>query len=73
MELQEKIVTLRKLTAKEGMYLTQSAEEVSERIFARTINLGQGELVENWREATEEEKNEYDVTLKARLEELSNL
>lgn len=59
MELQEKTVTLRKLTASEGMYLTQ-VSEVSERVFSDCVYLGQGESVENWREATEEEKLEYE-------------
>lgn len=69
MELTSKTVELRKLTASEGMYLTQADESLEERTYAKTVYLGQGEKVENWREATDEERQAYEVELNRRAEE----
>lgn len=68
MELTTKIVELRTLTAGEGMYLTQAAENVGERVFAKSVNLAKGELETSWREATEEEKIAHEAKVKAELE-----
>lgn len=62
-----KTVELKKLTASEGMYLTQS-KEVENRVFAKSIYLAQGDEVENWREATAEEKEAYEAAEKAKME-----
>lgn len=62
-----KTVELRKLTASDGMYLTQ-VNEVENRVFAKSIYLGKGEVVENWREATAEEKEAYEAEEKAKMD-----
>lgn len=49
---------MKEIKAREGMYLTQ-AGEVSERIFVRALK-GANIKEEDWREATEEEKREYE-------------
>lgn len=69
MELTSKTVELRKLTASEGMYLTQADSALEERTYAKTVYLGQGEKVENWREATDEERQAYEVERERRAEE----
>lgn len=69
MELTSKTVELRKLTASKGMYLTQADEFLEERAYAETVYLGQGEKVENWREATEEEKKAYEAERERRAKE----
>lgn len=53
---------MKEIKAREGYYLTQ-ANEVSERIFVRAIkgiNINEAD----WREATLEEKQEYEEKLK---------
>ena len=68
-----KTVELKKLTASDGMYLTQ-VNEVENRVFAKSIYLGKGESVENWREATAEEKEAYEAAEKAKMDaELAKL
>lgn len=62
-----KTVELKKLTASEGMYLTQ-VKEVEKRTYAKSLYLGKGEVVENWREATAEEKEAYEAAEKAKME-----
>lgn len=69
MELTTKQVELRKLTATEGMYLTQVDETLEERTYTKSVYLGQGEKVENWREATEEERQAYEEERERRAEE----
>lgn len=71
MELTTKIVELRTLTAGEGMYLTQAAENAGERVFAKSVNLAKGELETSWREATEEEKIAHEAKVKAELEAMA--
>ena len=61
MELTTKQVELRKLTATEGMYLTQVDNTLEERTYTKSVYLGKGELVENWREATDEERKAYEA------------
>lgn len=69
MELITKQVELRKLTASEGMYLTQTDKTLEERTYTKTVYLGKGEKVENWREATEEEKKAYEAERERRAKE----
>lgn len=49
---------MKEIKAKEGMYLTQSAE-VDDRIFVTAIK-GMNISESDWREATEEEKEAYE-------------
>ena len=49
---------MKEIKAKEGMYLTQSAE-VDDRIFVTAIK-GANVNESDWREATEEEKEAYE-------------
>lgn len=67
MKLTEKPVTLRYLTPSEGMWLTQ-ANETDSRIFSEQIILGVNDSPDNWREATEIEKLEWEAEEKARME-----
>lgn len=69
MELTSKTVELRKLTASEGMYLTQADSALEERTYTKAVYLGQGEKVENWREATKEERQAYEAERERRAEE----
>lgn len=69
MELTTKQVELRKLTASEGMYLTQTDETLEERTYTKIVYLAQGEKVENWKEATEEEKKAYEAERERRAKE----
>lgn len=52
---------MKEIKAREGYYLTQ-ANEVSERIFVRAIK-GMNINESDWREATLEEKEEYEKSL----------
>ena len=67
MNFTEKQVTLRYLTPSEGMWLTQ-AYDTENRVFSEQVILGVNDSPENWREATEQEKLEYEAAEKARLE-----
>lgn len=49
---------IKEIKAKDGYYLTQSAE-VEDRIFVKAIK-GVNVNESDWREATEEEKNEFE-------------
>lgn len=69
MELTSKTVELRKLTASEGMYLTQVDSTIENRTYAKSVYLGQGETVENWREATDEERQAYEAEQERRVKE----
>ena len=69
MELTSKTVELRKLTASEGMYLTQVDSTIENRTYAKSVYLGQGETVENWREADEAEKQAYMAEIERRAKE----
>lgn len=69
MELTSKTVELRKLTASEGMYLTQVDSTIENRTYAKSVYLGQGENVENWREADEAEKQAYMAERERRAKE----
>jgi hypothetical protein len=51
---------MKELKAKEGYYLTQSADVANEdRIFITAIK-GENVSESDWREATEEEKDEFE-------------
>lgn len=52
---------MKEIKAKEGMYLTQK-EEVQDRIFVTTIK-GQKVNEDDWRDATREEKEEYEKSI----------
>ena len=67
MKLTEQQVTLRKLTPSEGMWLTRT-DATTDRVFSKEVFLGVNDSPENWREATEQEKLEYEAAEKARLE-----
>lgn len=72
MNFTEKQVTLRYLTPSEGMWLTQVGE-TENRVFSEQIILGVNDSPDNWREATEIEKIEYEAEEKARMKrEMSN-
>lgn len=58
---------MKEIKAKEGYYLTQ-AGEVSDRIFITAIK-GVNVREEDWREATPEEKQEYEKANEAKEEE----
>ena len=49
---------MKEIKAREGYYLTQS-EDVAERIFVTAIK-GMNVNPNDWREATQEEKQEYE-------------
>lgn len=67
MNFEEKQVTLRYLTPSEGMWLTQ-VSETENRVFSEQVILGINDSPENWREATETEKLEWEAEEKARME-----
>ena len=67
MELTEQQVTLRKLTPSEGMWLTRT-DATTDRVFSKEVFLGVNDSRDNWREATEQEKLEYEAEEKARME-----
>lgn len=67
MNFTEKQVTLRYLTPSEGMWLTQ-ANETENRVFSEQVILGVNDSPDNWREATDQEKLEYEAEEKARME-----
>lgn len=67
MDFTEKQVTLRYLTPSEGMWLTQVGE-TENRVFSEQVILGVNDSPENWREATEQEKIEWEAEEKARME-----
>lgn len=66
MNIDEKQVTLRYLTPSEGMWLTQVGE-TDNRVFSEQVILGINDSPDNWREATEQEKIEYEAEEKARI------
>ena len=66
MELNETQVTLRKLTPKAGMWLTQTYE-TQNRVFSDGVYLAVNESPDNWRDATEQEKLESEAAEKARI------
>lgn len=67
MDFTEKQVTLRYLTPSEGMWLTQ-AYDTENRVFSEQVILGVNDSPANWREATEQEKLEWEEAEKTRME-----
>lgn len=67
MNINEKQVTLRYLTPSEGMWLTQVGE-TENRVFSEQVILGINDSPDNWRDATEQEKFEWEAEEKARME-----
>ena len=67
MNFTEKQVTLRYLTPSEGMWLTQVGE-TDNRVFSDRVILGVNDSPDNWREATEIEKLEWEAAEKDRME-----
>lgn len=59
--IEESTFVLRKLTAtSEGTYLTQaSLPEDEPRVYAKTVFLGQNQSPDYWREASEQERQDY--------------
>ena len=58
---------IKEITAREGYYLTQSAEVGDERVFITAIK-GVNVNASDWREATEEEKTAFENEQKAKEE-----
>ena len=58
---------MKEIKAREGYYLTQ-AGEVENRIFVKALK-GANIREEDWREATEEEKVEYEKTIEDEVPE----
>lgn len=51
---------MEKITAKEGMYLTQkNLENENGRVFAISLYLADNDSADNWRDATQQEYYEY--------------
>ena len=68
MEVKSRQVELRELTPAEGMWLTQAADvPTQERVFSQSIWLAKGDAPENWKEVTEEYKNEIEALQKAEV------
>lgn len=60
--------TMKEIKAREGYYLTQVEEVGENRIFITAIK-GANINESDWREATQEEKDEFENTQKEREEE----
>lgn len=58
---------MKEIKAKEGYYLTQ-AKEVDDRVFVTAIK-GMNILESDWREATTDEKDEYEKSIEYGNEE----
>lgn len=67
MKMTEQLVTLRKLVPSEGLWLTRT-DATTDRVFSKEVFLGINDSPDNWREATEQEKIEYEEAEKARIE-----
>lgn len=66
MKVTEQQVTLRKLTPSEGLWLTRT-DATTDRVFSKEVFLGINDSPENWREATDDEKNAYEEAEEARI------
>jgi hypothetical protein len=62
---------MKELKARTGYYLTQAAEVGDNRQFLTAIK-GVNIVEEDWREATEEEKNAFEEAMKAKEESKIN-
>jgi hypothetical protein len=68
---------MKEIKAREGYYLTQVGNVGSERVYITALK-GANINEEDWREATEEEKNTFEEAMRAeeeakRMEEENNL
>jgi len=60
------------MVAKEGMWLTQAYEmNDMERLYCKEVALGRGDKEENWRDASDEEYEEWYSRMQA-MENLAN-
>lgn len=61
---------MEKLIAKEGMWLTQSGDiKDEERVFTDSVFLAVNDSRERWRDATDQEKQEWEQRMDAIIEE----
>ena len=61
---------MEKITAKEGMWLTQSGDiNDEERVFTDSVYLAVNDSREIWRDATDQEKQEWEERMNAIIEE----
>lgn len=61
---------MEKITAKEGMWLTQSGDiNDNERVFTDSVFLAVNDSRERWRDATDQEKQEWEQRMDAIIEE----
>jgi hypothetical protein len=58
---------LRTLQAKDGLWLTQSSNDIVDnmRIYCHEIVLGANDSIDNWRDASDEEYNEWYSRMQA--------
>lgn len=63
---------MKEIKAKEGMYLTQSAEVGDNRIYVSAIK-GANVNASDWREATKEEKEAFEKAQRKEEEDSSEL
>ncbi|WP_295939601.1 hypothetical protein [uncultured Alistipes sp.] len=57
------------MTAPDGYYLTQAHEGEEGRLYARERMMLEGESLDDWRIATQEEKAEFDKSIEEAVEE----
>ena len=61
---------MEKIQAKEGMWLTQSGDiNDNERVFTDSVFLAVNDSRERWRDATDQEKQEWEQRMDAIIEE----
>lgn len=61
---------MEKITAKEGMWLTQSADiPDEERVFTDSVYLAVNDSKDRWRDATQAEKDAWEARMDAIIEE----
>jgi hypothetical protein len=61
---------MEKITAKEGMWLTQSGDiNDEERVFTDSVYLAVNDSKERWRDATQAEKDAWDARMESIIEE----
>lgn len=61
---------MEKITAKEGMWLTQSGDiKDNERVFTDSVFLAVNDSKERWRDATQAEKDAWEERMNAIIEE----
>lgn len=61
---------MEKIQAKEGMWLTQSGDiKDEERVFTDSVYLAVNDSKERWRDATDQEKQEWEARMDAIIEE----